>query len=503
MTGTTTILDVASAVAEATGKATLTPRWEATLRAFYGLELRDVDLENLAAGTRRTAEAWRELTTKQNGSRHQYRELWARVGRRGRKSFTMALVAIFEAAFGGHERFILDGEQGLIAVVSKDTAGSTLVARFCELHANALGIPASWSSIGSVRVLNLEGFPFGIACFPCNAKAPRGFAMPVVIADEIAFWTTDDESAQADDAVLGAIKPAMAQFPDSKLLAISSAFGKEGRHYATIEANLGDSCEEQHVEYRDADALAVQGPTWEWNPEITEARTHQLEKEKKTHAREYASECGDTVSAAFESADVAGCFGREPIGAVEGLFFCIDASSLRGDAFAFIAGSTRRGGGVHVHEINGWSDDQLRGLRMTEVVDTLAARAKENGIHEIFGDQREEASLTAMFAERGIHFRSLPWSEPSKDDAVMTLRRLMRDHQLTITEHPRMRSELMSMKAKLQPSGRVKYLSNGLDFVSCLITLGHAINAGLTYATIDWDYHRSLIDALPKSQLEW
>ena len=270
-----TILDTARAIHRATGRDPLTPRWEATLRAFYGLPLRDLDRENLLASTRRTTGGLVALKQRHGAMR----ELWCRVGRRGRKSFVAALIAIHEAAFGGHGRYLVDGERGLIAVISKDTAGSQLVANFAEIHARALGFETNWTSMGAVRILELGGVPFGIACFPCNAKAPRGPAVPVVIADEPAHWPTEDEYVNADTAVLAAVKPAMAQFPDSKLIAISSPLGETGLHYETVETNLGDDAD-PHV-------LAVEGPTWEWNPQITEERTREIEKDEETRNREF------------------------------------------------------------------------------------------------------------------------------------------------------------------------------------------------------------------------
>jgi hypothetical protein len=120
----TTILDVALEAERSTGTKVFTPRWEATARAFYGLELREQDAELLAASTRRSKDGWLAEGTAAGPNRRQRRELWARVGRRGRKSFTMAFIAVFEAIYGGHEHYLVPGEQGLIAIISKDVAGS-------------------------------------------------------------------------------------------------------------------------------------------------------------------------------------------------------------------------------------------------------------------------------------------------------------------------------------------------------------------------------------------
>lgn len=469
-----TILEVAAAIGAVNGKPVLTPRWEAVVRAFYGLELRDQDIDNLAASTRRTKAELRRMPDEPR----RFSELWCRVGRRGRKSFVAALIAVYEAVYGGHERYILRGEQGLIAVISKDTAGSNLVANFAELHAQALGFETKWTAIGNIRVLEIEGVPFGIACFPCSGKAPRGYAIPVVIADEIAHWAIDDEYVNADVTVLGGVRPALAQFPDSKIIAISSPLGEDGLHFQTCEENLGDD--------GDPSILAVEGPTWEWNPEITEARTHEIEKDPKRHAMEFAALPGQTVTVALDARDLNDAFDRGVWGKFVSSFFTIDASSLRGDAFTWLAGRETDEGELVVQEVGGWEGDELRRVSMAEIVETIADKAKEYGTRTIYGDQREEAALRALFAEHGVTLISYAWSEPSKDEAVMLLRRLMREAKLSLCEHATMRRELTSMKARLMPSGRTRYETNGLDYASALITLAHAAVAGAVLVGGEW-----------------
>jgi hypothetical protein len=50
----------------------------------------------------------------------------------------------------------------------------------------------------------------------------------------------------------------------------------------------------------------------------------------------------------------------------------------------------------------------------------------------------------------------------------------MRERQLALPEHPQLRAEMLRLKARLTPSGGTQYATNGQDFVSALITLGHA-----------------------------
>ncbi len=503
---TLTILDVAASISTATGLAPLTPRWEATLRAFYGLDLREQDAESLARSTRRSAASWL------SAPRIERRELWARVGRRGRKSYTMALLALFEAAFGGHERFLVPGERGLIAIISKDTAGSALVATFCELHAQALGIKTGWTSIGAVRVLWLEGYAFGIACFPCNARSPRGYAIPVIVADEIAHWATDsDEYTNSDEAVLGAVKPAMAQFPDSKLVAISSPLGCEGMHYEALEGNLGDGA--------DPGVLAVEGPTWEWNPDIREARTHEIERDPETHAREFGAVPSGNDGTAFVPADVAACFephaglyhwGRpflviDPAETTNTFAWCVaswgEPSRQKqpimvdvGEGPTLIKGAypLRDAAGEMVHypiperpllriaEAGGWTGEELRQTTMDKIVADLARIARDFGADTALSDRRGDVYLAALLSPHNIKLRSFTLTSDSKHEAVKMLRVLMRDRQLSIVDHDGLRTDLRTYPRRIS-GGRFKYgegrsgQKKHWDHAALLVTLAHSL----------------------------
>jgi hypothetical protein len=480
-----TILDTFATIGRAQGTE-LGPRWRATLALFYGLPLTGDDVDALVASTKRSVDGIRSLTG------HVFGELWCRVGRRGLKSTTAAGIAVHEAAFGGHEDYLLPGERGLIAVISKDTAGSEVVARFAELHAQALGLATRWTSQGAIRILEIEGLPFGIACFACNTTAPRGFAMPVVIADEIALWSSDKLGANPDVEVLAAVKPAMAQFRAPKFVAISSPFGVTGVHFETIEANLGDGSS--------PDVLAVQGPTWDWNESITEEQTRKLERDAVRHAREYGAIPAETESSAFELADVEIAFtleqkGRERVGRA---FVLTDASSLRGDAFTWAVGHELDDGSIVIKSIDAFEGPSLRDLDMGEVVDAVTTSAKRAGARRIFGDQREAAALQSLFRRNGYMFKDYAWSSSSKDRAVQLLRRMLRERKLILPPHDDLRREMIELQARLQPSGLIQYATNGRDYVALLLTLAHAIEGGALKSAVLPSHLQEHVDNLRK-----
>ena len=61
----------------------------------------------------------------------------------------------------------------------------------------------------------------------CNFRTIRGDTVVAAIAEEIAFWRSDD-SSNPDFAVLAVLRPAMATVPDSLLICISSPYSRRG-----------------------------------------------------------------------------------------------------------------------------------------------------------------------------------------------------------------------------------------------------------------------------------
>jgi hypothetical protein len=389
------------------------------------------------------------------------RALVARVGRGGAKSHTSAKVGLNETLFGDWK--IPPGEVHYWAYVSKtkDEAAQRLVLIASML--TALGFPHDVAG----DTITLSDMSRGFKVFACQVGAVSGFRCYGYSADELAKWQGANYSNPAEEvcASLGAMT---ITHPGARRLLISSPFGEDGLHFDSFER--GDN----------AHQVVAQAASWVANPAgITEEAARAVEQDPKIFAREYEAIADSIVSNAFEREDVLGCYGRRLIGVPQSSsFLAIDASSLRGDAFAWVEGKLTDKGEVSIELANGWDDAQQRGITMNTVVDRLADRCDALGTSIVFGDQRESASLAALFEKRGIELKSYAWSEPSKDAAIVTLRRWMREGKLALCEHDKLKRELLGLRARLLPSGRVHYLSNGVDYASCLITLAHAQNAG-------------------------
>src|SRR5262249_37521127 len=69
-------------------------------------------------------------------------------------------------------------------------------------------------------------------------RSVRGYAVIAGLCDELAHWPTDD-AAEPDYAVLDAIRPGMAQFPNAMLLCASSPHARRGALYTAHTKHFG------------------------------------------------------------------------------------------------------------------------------------------------------------------------------------------------------------------------------------------------------------------------
>ena len=436
-----------------------------------------LDAALTAVGFPKTSPWWVEQVERFATAR---RRRWViRAGRRAGKSSTLCRLAVAWALWGSW--FVPPGDMAVVPFVSvsKDEASARL--RTIAAILKALGV------LFVERGDELEitaGRPVLFKVLACNTSAVVGFTSIAVFGDEVARWESRDTGANPAREVIASLAPTMATQPAAFMVLSSSPWSVDDFHAEQFEQN---DTGHQSTSF---------APTWVANPTITEEQTHELEPDERVWSREYAAIPGATVSAALDPSDVAACFNRTFTGPLGRGFVCIDASSLRGDAFAWIAGRESAAGELVVLEVDAFEGERLRHVSMAQVVEHIAKRAGAWDARCIFGDQREEASLKSMFAVHQVVLQTFDWSEPSKENALQAMRRMMREGKLVLPDHPSLRREMGGIKAHLLPSGRTKYALNGLDYASCVVTLMHALNTSDVLGGDAYKYMKQVNDRL-------
>jgi hypothetical protein len=199
--------------------------WFAFLAALFALKMTDEQHAIFEQCTGRSA----PLTTPA-------REGWLIVGRRGGKSFILALIAVFVATFRDHQQHLAPGVRGTVMVIATDRKQARIILRYIGalLRVPLLAQTIERETADSFDLDNSITIEVHTASF----RSTRGYAIVAALCDELAFWPTDD-SAEPDFEVINALKPGMAQFPGALLLCTSSPYARRGALWDAHRKHFG------------------------------------------------------------------------------------------------------------------------------------------------------------------------------------------------------------------------------------------------------------------------
>jgi hypothetical protein len=163
-------------------------------------------------------------------------------------------------------------------VLACDRKQARTVMRYVSglLHSNPMLERMIYREQGeSIELVNRTVIEVSTASF----RAVRGYTLAAVIADEIAFWRSD-ESANPDWEIINALRPAMATL-DGRLIALSSPYAKRGALWDTYRKHYG----------KPGSILVAQAPTRTMNPSLPERVVNEaMERDPEAARAEYLAE---------------------------------------------------------------------------------------------------------------------------------------------------------------------------------------------------------------------
>jgi hypothetical protein len=183
--------------------------------------------------------------------------VWLVIDRRGGKSFVMAIIAVFLAAFRDWRRFLSPGERAVVLLVAADREQAKILIRYIQ---GILATPLLASLVENVTAdsVDLKG-SVTVEVVTRSYRSVRGRSVCVALLDELAFWR-DDNSANPDSEVLNAIWASMATFgADAMVIAGSSPYGRSGVLWDVFKRFFGTD---------DPSNLVWQAPTRVMNPSV-------------------------------------------------------------------------------------------------------------------------------------------------------------------------------------------------------------------------------------------
>jgi len=440
----------------------LSPAQEAALRTLYGLPIPKAQ-ESLV----------RRCTGHPPRKPQEYREAAFICGRRAGKSDKLAAnIAIYEAFFRQHK--LSPGERGVVLLLAQNMRQAQVVRGY--IQGKIERSPILSRHVESTRAYELDlDNRITIAIHPASFRSIRGLSVVACICDEIAFWWTEDGYANPDVEILRAVRPAMATFPNAKLVLASSPYAMSGVLWDIWRARK-----------KDREVLVWHAPTALMNPAVPE---QFLKAEKRrdpdNYKREYEAEFTEAVGAFLPASAIEACVveGRTENEPVPGTHYvaAIDAA-FKGDRFVFAVGHRReRDRVVVIDHFSSWKGSRQEPVKLGDVVPEIQRQKVRYRFNRVLGDQFASEPIRDAFLRAGMSFQEVPFTLPSKGDLYGNLRALIVDGRIELLDHKRSLRELRGLEVELLPGGnaRIGHGARGHDdFADAIALVAREANRG-------------------------
>ena len=403
--------------------------WRALLAAAFGLTLDPYQ-----------AELFRQCTGRRVPPAGQFRSLFLCIGRRGGKSFAMALLAVYLAVFRDWRSKLTVGERAVIQLIAADRQQARILYRYIVGILNAPILNTLILNF-TADSLDLKGC-VTIEIATRSFRAVRGRSVCAALLDECAFWR-DDNSANPDSEVLAAIRPSMATFgDDAMIVAASSPYSRRGILWDAHKRYFGKD---------DASTLVWRAPTRTMNPTVQQDFIDaEFERDPASAAAEYFAEFRSDI-AEFVSLDVLeSCtdddvFELPPVSGTAYLAFC-DPSGGSSDSMTLAI--AHHDDGVAVL-------DCVREVRAPfqpeAVVDDFCMTLASYGVAKIVGDRYAGEWPREQFKKRNVDYAP---SERVKSDIYRDMLPLLNSQRVQLLDNRRLISQLHGLERRTARGGK-------------------------------------------------
>nr|BAL54541.1 hypothetical conserved protein [uncultured prokaryote] len=444
--------------------------WEACLAAAFGLPMPSP--EHRDAFHRHTR---RDVYT----AGRPCRELFAVVGRGGGKSRIAALIATYLATMRDYRRHLAPGEVATVAVIAADRRQARAAMRYIRgaieyspALSELIAAPPKSESIALRNNVLIE-------VHTASYRSTRGYTLAAAILDELAFWRTDDGSANPDAEIVAALRPGLAKMPGSMLIGISSPYARRGVLWDAYQRHFGRA---------DSTTLVWQGSTCEMNPlfdrEIVDA---ELARDPIRARAEYLAEFREDVTnyvpedVIRRAVDAGRALSRPSESEIYRAF--VDPSGGARDSFALAIAHTPRAESSRPAHARTLVIDAIHEWRAPcspqRVVSEIAAILAQYRIRKVWGDAYAGEWVAGEFTQHGIRYERC---ELNRSALYLHLEPLLMTQRIRLPEHERLMSQLMGLERKTGRTG-----SDSVDHApGAHDDLANAV-AGAAYVALRYD----------------
>jgi hypothetical protein len=367
-------------------------------------------------------------------------EVWLCIGRRGGKSFILALIAVFLACFHEYRQYLAPGERGTIVIIAADRKQARTIFRY--IRGLLTGVPMLKRMIerqtaDTFDLTNRVSIEIHVASF----RSSRGYTIIAALCDEIAFWR-NDESANPDKEILASLRPAMATIPNAMLLCASSPYARRGEMWNAYRKHYG----------KDNNVLVWKASTRTMNPSVPQRIIDAAyEDDAASASAEYGGEFRIDVETFIsrEVVDAAIIPGRFELPRIEGAGYVafVDPSGGSGHDSMTMAIAHMEGDRAILDCVR----EVKPPLSPDSVTKEFADTIKSYGIASCRGDNYAGLWPRERFAAHGVDYQR---STPVRSDIYLTLLPMLNSRRIELLDHTRLTGQLCALERFTGRSGK-------------------------------------------------
>ena len=411
--------------------------WRIIDKALFGEPL---DADELAIFT--------EITGRTEAPTEPSTEAWLVCGRRSGKDVKASALIAWLATFGAEQLGFLDrlvkGETGVAQLIAVDHRQAKVCLNYLRAYFEQ-PLLAQMVAKSTAEGLELTN-GLAIEITTNDLRSSRGRTVVCACFDEVSFWSSEN-TANPDQDVYNAVKPAMATIPGAMLIGISSPYARRGLLWNKHKKHYG----------KPGNVLVVQAPTWRMNPTVPrdgDFLTEQFKDDPASAAAEYGAEFRKDVEA-FVSIEVVeacvepGIYERAPITGVSYAAF-VDPSGGSQDSMT-LAISHQEG-------------DQTDGLTVIDAVREVKPPFSPEGVVAEFCDLLRLYGITRVTGDRYAgewpreqfrkHGVAYDISERSRSDLYREMLPILNSGRAVLLDDDKTVNQIVGLERRVARGGR-------------------------------------------------
>jgi hypothetical protein len=364
-------------------------------------------------------------------------------GRRSGKTRERSTRAFYEGVRRNWRELLAPGEQAVIPVIAADRKQARQALGYVKGLAR---LPEFKPYVGRELKEAVElNTGVTIEVHTASYRTTRGYTVVGLVADEIAFWRSDDDGANPDSEVLAALRPGMATVPGALLMMLSTPYARRGELFTTWERYFGTD---------DPSVLVWVADTRSMNPTVAARVIEDAYLRDPTAA---ASEYGQDGSIVFRS-DVEAFLTPEAIAAVT-MPGRLELAPAGGSYVGFVDPSGGSSDSMTLAIAHRAGEravlDLVREVRPPfspeSVVKDFAEALKAYRLRRVTGDHYAGEWPRERFSVHGVDYRP---SERTKSDLYRELLPMVNAGACELLDLPLLRAQLVGLERRTSRGGK-------------------------------------------------